>query len=130
MKKVLLAAVALLACLSLSARGFRLNISKDIPEQAVQVLQERFGQMLEAAGHSLSESGAPLEVTAEVTDRMATPGSLSQVALTITLKAQCGAAEETFTLKGVGSDEKDAWIRAVKQLLPRSQTAQHFTDQL
>ena len=38
--------------------------------------------------------------------------------------------ENTWPVKGVGADENDAWLRAAKQILPRSKAAQTFTDAL
>ncbi|MBO4634764.1 MAG: hypothetical protein J5669_05275 [Bacteroidales bacterium] len=129
-KRAILAVAALLISLSLSARDFRLQIARDIPARAAQVLEQRFTSMLSAAGHHVTENGAPIQISASVADRMETPGTMSQVALTIELKAQAGEAEEVFTLTGVGSDDADAWLRAVKQLLPKSKATKAFTDKL
>ena len=38
--------------------------------------------------------------------------------------------ENTWPVKGVGSDEADAWLRAAKQILPRSKAAEAFMQQL
>ena len=38
--------------------------------------------------------------------------------------------ENTWPVKGVGSDESDAWLRAAKQILPRSKPAEAFMEQV
>ena len=124
MKKVLLS-LALLAC-ALCAGAQNIQMGEEIPAEAAQVLQPRLVQMLEAAG----VADAPLQASAAVTQRMETPGSNSQVALTIELTLRSGAVKEVFTLKGVGEGEADAWQRAAKQFLPRSKAAQSFAQKL
>ena len=101
-----------------------------MPSAAQEVLVQRFTQMLEAGGHSVGEEGPVIHITGEVKDRMDTPGSMSQVALNVVVKATCGGAKVEFPLTGVGSDEADAWLRAVKRLLPRSKEAQAFVSSL
>ena len=119
----------LFSCLSW-AQDFCLQVDESVPEAASRVLQQRFTQMLEAGGLGVSPDGTPLQIQAQVTSRMDTPGSISQVALTIELTASAGEVSEVFPLKGVGDSEADAWLRAVKQLLPRSKAAQSFVAQL
>ena len=77
-----------------------------IPAVAADILEPRLEQMLSSAGLA----NVPLEVSATVTERMETPGSLSQVALEIELTLRSGDAAETFLLKGVGENEADAWV--------------------
>lgn len=82
------------------------------------------------------QDGAPvpetrtLTVQGKVVSRMETAGELSQVMLAVEVEASCGDVQATFPLKGVGTNEEDAWLRAVKQLLPRSKAAQAFVSQL
>ena len=122
--------VCLLSSLMLQAQSYKLVFQEDIPAAAVEVLQQRLAQMLKAGGFSLADDGAPLEVAAKVTSRVETPGSMSQVALVIDLTARAGEASETFTLRGVGECDEDAWTRAVKQLLPKSKSALNFVEKL
>ena len=96
---------------------------KEIPQAAVEVLQPRLVQMLKGID-------APLQVEGRVVKQLETPGSMSQVALEIELTLRSGDAAETFLLKGVGENEADAWVRAMKQFLPRSKSAQGFVAQL
>lgn len=130
MKKIVLALCLLLAGLGLQAQSYKLVFADDIPSGAVEVLQQRFSQMLSAGGMKVADEGTPLTVTAKVLNREETAGSLGQVALEIELLATSGKASETFALKGVGDNDADAWLRAVKQLLPRSKNAQNFLEKL
>lgn len=135
MKRILLTgALVLLTALGLGAQSFRLVFPDDsiIPKAARPIVEQRLQQMLEAGGFTVSEAeGTPeLEVSAIVTSRMETPGSMSQVALTIDLAVKAGGISEIFPLKGVGADEADAWTRAAKMLLPRSKAAQAFVEKL
>ena len=140
MKKILFAALLALFCLGARAQDFRIVVAPDVPEAASALLVQRFTQMLEAGGLSVwtsseKETEAPeglrtLSIGYEVTSRMDTPGSLSQVALGIELTASEGETVQTFAVKGVGDDYPDAWLRAVKQVLPRSRDAQAFVARL
>jgi len=82
------------------------------------------------------QDGAPvpetrtLTVQGKVVKRMEMAGDLNQVMLAVEVEASCGDVQATFPLKGVGTNEEDAWLRAVKQLLPRSKAAQAFVSQL
>ena len=122
--------------LGMQAQSYKLVFGDSIPEPAREVLQQRFTQMLEAGGLTLApaasadEAVVPLQVDAVVTSRMETPGAMSQIALTIDLTASVGDVSDTFPLKGVGSTEGDAWLRAVKQFLPRSKAAMDFVSRL
>ena len=127
---MLVCALALLSALGAWGQAYKIVVDPAIPQEAGAVLTQRFTQMLGAAGHAVTEEGTPITVTGQVTDRMETPGSMSQVALTITLYARAGEVVAQFPLKGVGADDADAWLRAVKQLLPKSKAAQAFTDRL
>lgn len=123
-------ALLLLTVLGLRAQSYVIRTEGEIPQEAEKVLVQRFTQMLEAGGLALSEAGTPLTVGFEVKDRMETPGSMSQVALQLEIKAVAGEVEEVFPVKGVGENEADAWLRAVKQLLPRSKAARSFVEKL
>ena len=116
--------------LGLRAQTYVIRTEGEIPKEAEEVLVQRFTQMLEAGGLAVSEAGTPLTVGFEVKDRMETPGSMSQVALQLEIKAAAGEVEEVFPVKGVGENEADAWLRAVKQLLPRSKAARSFVEKL
>lgn len=123
-------ALLLLTVLGLRAQSYVIRTEGEIPQEAEKVLVQRFTQMLEAGGLTVSEAGTPLTVGFEVKDRMETPGSMSQVALQLEIKAAAGEVEEVFPVKGVGENEADAWLRAVKQLLPRSKAARSFVEKL
>ena len=123
-------ALLLLTVLGLRAQTYVIRTEGEIPKEAEEVLVQRFTQMLEAGGLAVSEAGTPLTVGFEVKDRMETPGSMSQVALQLEIKAVAGEVEEVFPVKGVGENEADAWLRAVKQLLPRSKAARSFVEKL
>ncbi len=131
-KKMLLLAAMLLP-MTLGAQTLSLKVPDSVPEAAREVLVQRFTQMLQGAGLSVGEGGETLFLEATVTDRMETPGSSSQTALSIDLRAFVSRdgnvlAENTWPLKGVGTDEADAWLRAAKQILPRSKAAQAFLE--
>lgn len=131
MKKMLFTgALLLLTVLGLRAQSYVIRTEGEIPKEAEEVLVQRFTQMLEVGGLAVSEAGTPLTVGFEVKDRMETPGSMSQVALQLEIKAVAGEVEEVFPVKGVGENEADAWLRAVKQLLPRSKAARSFVEKL
>ena len=130
MKRIVLALCSLLAGVGLQAQSYQLVFAEDIPADAVEVLQQRFTQMLSGGGLSVADEGTPLEVSAKVVNREQTGGTLGQVALEIELTTRVGEVSETFPIKGVGDSDADAWQRAVKQLLPRSKTAQNFVEKL
>jgi len=116
-------------------RATFLKVPETVPEAAREVLVQRFTQMLQGAGLSVGEGGETLFLEATVTDRVQTPGSSSQTALSIDLRAFVSRGEEvlaenTWPLKGVGTDEADAWLRAAKQVLPRSKAAQAFLEEV
>lgn len=92
------------------------------------MLVQRFTQMLEAGGLTVAGDGAPLEVKVAKEERTQMQGG--QVALSVELVAVAGDVKESFPLKNVGENEADAWLRAAKQLLPRSKAAQAFVTAL
>ena len=135
MKRFLLLAAAALLSVAVSAQTLSLKVPENVPEAAREVLVQRFTQMLQGAGVEVGEAGETLIVEGVVTDRMETPGSSSQTALSIDIKASLVRdgevlVENTWPVKGVGSDADDAWLRAAKQILPRSKAAQTFMDAL
>ena len=135
MKRFLLLAAAALLSVAVSAQTLSLKVPENVPEAAREVLVQRFTQMLQGAGVEVGEAGETLIVEGIVTDRMETPGSSSQTALSIDIKASVVRdgevlVENTWPVKGVGSDADDAWLRAAKQILPRSKAAQTFMDAL
>ena len=135
MKKLFLLAAAALLSVAVSAQTLSLKVPENVPEAAREVLVQRFTQMLQGAGVTVGEAGETLIVEGVVTDKMETPGSASQTALTIDIKASLVRGDEvlvenTWPVKGVGADEEDAWLRAAKQILPRSKAAQTFMDAL
>ena len=131
MNKLLLSVAAIFTCVCVYARDYSIKVdTTSVPSAAKEVLVQRFAQMLEAGGHSVSADGPEILISGEVKDRMETPGSMSQVALSVVVKASCGIAGAEFPLKGVGEDEADAWLRAVKRLLPRTKEAQIFVSSL
>lgn len=130
MKRIVCILFLFLTGLALQAQSYKLVLADDIPADAAKVLEQRFTQMLQGSGITWADDGAPLTVTAKVTSRVETPGSMSQTALTIELVAKAGDAVATFPVKGVGESDADAWIRAVKQLLPRSKNALEFVEKL
>lgn len=130
MKKIVCLICLLLATVLVQAKSYKLVFSDNIPAESVTVLQQRFTQMLRGGGLDVADDGELLMVEAKVTGRMETPGSMSQIALTVDLVAKAGEAVETFSLKGVGEGEADAWLRAVKQFLPKSKSALSFVEKL
>lgn len=130
MKKLVFMMALLLTCVFAQAQSYKLVMADNIPAAAAEVLQQRFTQMLSGSGLSVADEGKELAISAQITNREQTDGSLGQVALEIELVASAGDVSETFNLKGVGDSDEDAWLRAVKQLLPRSKNAQAFTSRL
>ena len=135
MKKMILLAATLLLSGAAFAQSLSLNVPENVPEAAREVLVQRFTQMLQGAGMTVSEEGETLFVEGKVADRMETPGSASQTALSIEIRAYVLRGDEvlvenTWPVKGVGADEADAWVRAAKQILPRSKAAEAFIETL
>ena len=124
MKKLLLSLALLLGFTYAYAQDIK--IGEEIPAAAADILRPRLMQMLEAGGLA----NVPLEVSARITQKMETPGSLAQVALSISMELRSGAVLEEVSLKGVGETEADAWQRAMKQFLPKGKSAQNFIKKL
>lgn len=130
MKRIVSILFLLLIAWALNAQSFKLVFSDNIPADARALLAQRFEQMLKAGGLDVADDGELLMVEGKVTNRMETPGSMSQVVLHVDLIAKTAAVSETFSLKGVGEGDSDAWLRAVKQLLPKSKSALSFVEKL
>lgn len=132
MKRVLLYMVCLLVTgLGLQAQSYKLVLADDIPADAARVLEQRFTQMLEAGGIRQGADEAPvLWISATPTDRMDMPGDKAQVAVVLSVRAQLGAVSGTFTVKGVGEGEADAWQRAARQILPHSKAGRELVARL
>ena len=128
MKKLFVTLALLLSFACAYAQDYKLVADDAIPSEAAAVLVQRFTQMLEAGGFTVGEEGADvITLTPTFTGRTEVSG---QVALTMDLTAAVGKVQEVFPLKGVGENEADAWLRAVKQILPRSKAAQNFVEKL
>ena len=128
MKKLFVTLALLLSFACAYAQDYKLVADDAIPSEAAAVLVQRFTQMLEAGGFTVGEEGADvITLTPTVTGLTEVSG---QVALTMDLTAAVGKVQEVFPLKGVGENEADAWLRAVKQILPRSKAAQIFVEKL
>jgi len=135
MKKMILLVASMLLGGAAFAQTLSLSVPENVPEEARTVLVQRFTQMLQGAGVTVSEGGENLFIEGKVTDRMETPGSASQTALSIDIRAYVlrdgeVLVENTWTVKGVGADEADAWVRAAKQIVPRSKAAEAFVEAL
>ena len=132
MKRLLISLAALLGTLVMAqGQSMCVKLNGEIPIEAAGVLLQRFTQMLEGADFTVTEDAADtVWVNASVVEHMTTPGSMSQSVLVLDIKTTYGEVEETFTVKGVGKDDEDAWIRACKQVLPRSKSAQEFVEKL
>ena len=130
MKRIVSILFLLLTAWALNAQSFKLVFSDNIPADARALLAQRLEQMLKAGGLDVADDGELLMVEGKVTNRMETPGSMSQVVLHVDLIAKTAAVSETFSLKGVGEGDSDAWLRAVKQLLPKSKSALSFVEKL
>lgn len=128
MKRLITAALLSLFAFILSGQNVQLKFSQELPGDVQTILSQRFTQMLSAGGLIVGEEGSAVEITVSETSRESAPGAVSQIALQLEVTASCGGVREVFPLKGVGADENDAMLRAVKMLLPRSKAAQAFTE--
>lgn len=111
-----------------SARDEATGNTQDEATGDAQVEGNTQAEATDAAGEA--EDVPTLWVQAVRTDRMEMPGSRKQVAVVLEVTARQEDVTGTFTVKGVGDDDADAWLRAVKQILPRSKAAQAFVKQL
>ncbi len=122
--------VALLSlfALTLSAQNVQLKFPESLSDDVRTILTQRFSQMLSSGGMTVGEEGSIVEISLAEVSRENAPGTVAQVVLQLEVTASCGGVKEVFPLKGVGSDENDARLRAVKMLLPRSKSAQAFVE--
>ena len=130
-KSIIVALCALLGMTAVRAQQVTLAPVEGVPDAAREVLEQRFTQMVLQNGLDLGEDGALLRITVETTSRMETPGSMSQVAVVLSVGASVEkggtvVSSQFFSVKGVGADDDDAIVRAVKQILPKSKAAQAF----
>ena len=95
MKKMILLAAAALLSVAAFAQTLSLKVPENVPEAAREVLVQRFTQMLQGAGVTVGEGGETLFIEGKVTDRMETPGSASQTALNIDIRAYLVRGGET-----------------------------------
>ena len=130
MKRLFAAAALVLVSVGAMAQSFSIGISGDIPGEAKELLVQRFTQMLESAGFAVEADAQTIEIIPTINESLTTPGSMSQKVLVLDIKARVGDVEEIFTVKGVGKDTNDAWLRAVKQILPSSRAAKEFVEKL
>ena len=124
MKRTLIGILFAFFTLLSAAQPLQLKVSEDVPEAAREVLLQRFTQMLENGGFSLTdEASAPvMNVSVEEKERMETSGT----AVVLDVTAEVKDVATTFTVKGLGSDADDAYLRAAKQILPQSKAAKVF----
>ncbi|MBQ4306926.1 MAG: hypothetical protein II764_07920, partial [Bacteroidales bacterium] len=122
--------VALLSlfALTLSAQNVQLKFPESLSDDVRTILTQRFSQMLSSGGMTVGEEGSVVEISLAEVSRENAPGAVAQIVLQLEVTASCGGVKEVFPLKGVGSDENDARLRAVKMLLPRSKSAQAFVE--
>lgn len=137
MKRIVLSVLLALACLAAGAQSYRIVVAEDVPEAAAELLQGRFSQMLTDAGLTVLEASDTsscnvLNIAVEVVDRMLTQGSIVQVAMVLNVRAVTGdgRVEALFPVRGVGEDDSDAMLRAVRQVLPRSRQSVSFAQSL
>ncbi len=131
MKRILVA-LCMLWGLGLSAQSLRVQVDSLVPEAAAVVLLQRFTQMAEAGGMTVvADEGTPvLLIQAVPADRMEMPGDGKQVAVVLSVSAVMEDVSGTFTVKGVGEGDADAWQRAARQILPHSKAARELASRL
>lgn len=128
MKRLITVALLSLFALTLSAQNVQLKFPESLSDDVRTILTQRFSQMLSSGGMTVGEEGSVVEITLAEVGRENAPGAVAQIVLQLEITASCGGVKEVFPLKGVGSDENDARLRAVKMLLPRSKSAQAFVE--
>ena len=131
MKKLIVAALAVLFAIPALAQSYCVKVSADIPAEAASVLQKRFEQILRSGGLFVSPEGRTIEISADVKETAVTSGTIEQTAVVVDIIATAdGSAPYIFPVKGVGADYADAWQRAVKQILPASKAAKEFLSKI
>ncbi len=128
MKRMITVALLSLFALTLSAQNVQLKFPESLSDDVRTILTQRFSQMLSSGGMTVGEEGSVVEISLAEVGRENAPGAVAQIVLQLEVTASCGGVKEVFPLKGVGSDENDARLRAVKMLLPRSKSAQAFVE--
>ena len=128
MKRLITVALLSLFALTLSAQNVQLKFPESLSDDVRTILTQRFSQMLSSGGMTVGEEGSVVEISLAEVSRENAPGAVAQIVLQLEVTASCGGVKEVFPLKGVGSDENDARLRAVKMLLPRSKSAQAFVE--
>ncbi|MBQ4184298.1 MAG: hypothetical protein II652_05075 [Bacteroidales bacterium] len=128
MKRMITVALLSLFALTLSAQNVQLKFPESLSDDVRTILTQRFSQMLSSGGMTVGEEGSVVEISLAEVSRENAPGAVAQIVLQLEVTASCGGVKEVFPLKGVGSDENDARLRAVKMLLPRSKSAQAFVE--
>ena len=128
MKRMITVALLSLFALTLSAQNVQLKFPESLSDDVRTILTQRFSQMLSSGGMTVGEEGSVVEISLAEVGRENAPGAVAQIVLQLEITASCGGVKEVFPLKGVGSDENDARLRAVKMLLPRSKSAQAFVE--
>lgn len=128
MKRLITVALLSLFALTLSAQNVQLKFPESLSDDVRTILTQRFSQMLSSGGMTVGEEGSVVEISLAEVGRENAPGAVAQIVLQLEITASCGGVKEVFPLKGVGSDENDARLRAVKMLLPRSKSAQAFVE--
>lgn len=124
MKRTLIAILFAFFTLLSAAQPLRLQVSENVPEAAREVLVQRFTQMLEGGGFSLTEETSAPVVNVTVDEKERTENSGTVLVLDVT--ADVKDVTTTFTVRGLGSDADDAYLRAAKQILPQSKAAKVF----
>ena len=132
MKRLVISLLAFVGAMVMAqGQSVCVKLNGDVPSEAAAVLLQRVTQMLEGGEFTVTDEATDtVWVHTNVVEHMTTPGSMSQSVLVLDVKTVYGEAEETFTVKGVGKDDEDAWLRACKQVLPRSKQAQEFMDKV
>ena len=132
MKRLVISLVAVFGTL-VAAHGQSVCVALkgDVPQEAAEVLVQRVTQILEGGEFTVTEEAKDtVWVNTNIVEHMTTPGSIRQSVVVLDIIAAYGEIEETFNVKGVGKDDEDAWLRACKQVLPRSRQAQEFIQKL
>ena len=132
MKRLVISLVAVLCALAAAhGQSVCVVLKGEVPLEAAGVLVQRVTQILESGDFTVAEDAKDtVWVNANVVEHMTTPGSISQSVVVLDIVTAYGETEETFSVKGVGKNDDDAWLRACKQVLPRSRQAQEFIQKL
>jgi hypothetical protein len=132
MKRLVISLVAVFGALVVAhGQSVCVVLNGEVPLEAAGVLVQRVTQILEGGEFTVTEDAKDtVWVNTNVVEHMTTPGSIRQSVVVLDIVTTYGEIEETFNVKGVGKDDEDAWLRACKQVLPRSKQAQEFIQKL